>query len=197
MGAWLFCELTTTRGWIFDPPGRLSLTLNNQKDPAQIGFTSAELLGYLYRFAGSTKQGILRGTLEYVRPHLDKADKTWLLEGAEIVASSGRWSSYAYSPESGDHLGLEVEIVNTTAGPSGLIVFYEGGPWSEYVGAPYAVQQVTFSPGVIAFQTTSDGETKRYELRLGSGRAELRNEKGESYGWLSQVPSLVAQLAGK
>jgi hypothetical protein len=176
---------------MFYAPDRLSLTLNNQKDPTQIGFTSEEALGYFYRFAGSTKQGILRGTLEYVRPYSEKADKTWLLEGAEIVASYGRWSNYYYSPEGGDHLGFEVEIFSTSAGPSGLIVFYEGGPWSEYVGAPYAVQQVTFSRDAIAFKITSDDETKRYQLRLGSGRAELRNERGESYEWLSQVQSLV------
>ena len=206
--AWLFCLNTGSAvGRLLDAPRALALTDVTVSDPGRVAFKSAELLGlgHFYRFDGTVNNGAIAGRLDYCVSKSEYVTQTWRLTGVEINPTSvsgpandgtERWSSYRSSPSTGDDYGIDAEIFATSLGPLGLITFYDGGPWSEYVGAPFLAKDIKRTGGEISFRIEIAGGSKGYRLRPVSGtpRMHLFNERGEDYGELAQAPSLLNQL---
>ncbi len=193
---------------MFDPPGVLRLTDLKLDGRGSLQFSSGETTGHFYRFSGQLNDGVLRGSMEYRRALTDRLVAGWTMTGAEIKpaiesglggVTPGHWSSYRHSREGGDDLGIEVEVFATTAGPVGFILFYQGGRWGEYAGAPFALQDIRESGDTITFQIDMRGQPRKYRLNLlpGTARAQLYNERQESYGELRKAPSLTEQLSAR
>jgi len=205
--AWLFCvDAQSSAGRMLDAPRATALRDVTVSDAGRLAFRSAELLGLgrFYQFEGTVNKGVVAGQLEYRWSYSERVAQTWRLAGAEIDSTSAsrpaseaeRWSSFRTSPATGDEYGIDVEIFATSLGPLGLITFYEGGPWSEYVGAPFLATSIKRTGGEISFQIGISGGLKGYRLRPVSGttRMHLFNERGDDYGELPRVPSLLDQL---
>jgi hypothetical protein len=193
--AWLICIDRTHRdGQIFVAPRMLKFSNYALGRSGSLIFQSKDFIGRSYRFNGFIKSGVLVGKIQLIDMKSGGIKESWKLTANPVLPPdsrpsieqselNARYSNVAYSSEGGDQTGVDIQLFSTTAGKTGMIVFYESY-WGEPTFTPLVLTQVSIKKNVIHFSVEMHEGVAHYHLILTSAggifnRDDVPNVKGD------------------
>ena len=177
--AW-FVKLNTKTGSgsLYVPPGPVKLSEVKINTNGQLTFRSDAAFGdVVYEFSGLVSQARIQGTIRRIRPKsvedaeeliLNRLNMNYAI-GDNNAKVSGMYSNVKYIEESGDLVGKEVILIQTSEGLAGILTSYEGEP-----SDPYALTNAEVSGKSLRFAIQTRNGTENYEGLFSANRIKLK-----------------------
>lgn len=172
--AW-FVQFGADSAKIYEPPGLTRLCRDRGEPADSIRWrANLEPSGRVSEIDGPvTGEGGARLTVRTVRPGRAAADTTRitlhpLLSHERRTAPDGVYSTLSTHAETGDLLGKELLLAETSTGLVGALVMGEGA-----ASGPYPMREITLVHDTIRFTTITEGGPIEYIARIGARDATL------------------------